>query len=734
MEKLLQEARDALSVGINILPVVSKVKYPKGLDSWKDYMTRTSTENELRRWFTSGRFDGMAAVCGSISDNLECLDFDSGGECFAAWREKIPKYLIDNCYIQKTQSDGVHVFYRCMQSVPGSVKLASRMDGNKTKTLIETRGEGSIVLVSPSEGYSRTEGSLCDLPVIGDDERSLMIMAASEFNEVVKVDKKTQDVNTAFDGNRPGDCFNRDNDVLLPLLEYHGWVLAGETPDRYQLTRPGKDKGVSGTIHKAMNVFYNFSSSVTDFEECQAYSPFNVFATLEHGGDFSAAAVELLKRGYGKPERDEVDMSCLDTPKLRSEPSGITEDMLNCGGFLNDFTDYILRSSPYPNRKLAFTGAMCTLSVLMGRQWQTRSRITPNIYTVCLANTGWGKESPARFIRQLFEVLGKDLYIGAEFGSGEGLEDAIFQTPTMLFILDEVDSMIKRIRLSTDGSRDSIRKKMLDIYGKADQRYVLRALSQRRAQSVYRPFLTVWGSATPDQFYDSLAPSMSKDGFINRMMFVDCNQKRGRGQDPNIEPIPLALVNTARQWVKDDKEEIIEAAGMQRLDDSLDYDQINIMPYDSDLEGNVIKFQHAIDDLIDSPNTDTLAKNIHVRTHEKSMKLAMIAAASENPQDTVMRYKHLEWAHEVVKANAEQMIYYMRNKLSDNDHEKLIKKIVSFVKSENAAGKEVSKSNLTRKFQDRNFTQARDHALDAHMIEEVKRGRSTIYNFIQDAS
>jgi hypothetical protein len=60
-------------------------------------------------------------------------------------------------------------------------------------------------------------------------------------------------------------------------------------------------------------VFYAFSSNAAPFEANRAYSPFAVYALLEHAGDFQAAATELRRSGYGAaPEPvGDVDLSGL---------------------------------------------------------------------------------------------------------------------------------------------------------------------------------------------------------------------------------------------------------------------------------------------------------------------------------------------------------------------------------------------------------------------------------------
>ena len=108
------------------------------------------------------------------------------------------------------------------------------------------------------------------------------------------------------DNTRPGDDFNARGDVAA-LLKRHGWRPCGVRGDGNQhWTRPGKPHGTSATLKDG--VFYVFSSNAHPFEPNGAYSPFAVFAALEHGGDFEAAARDLAGQGYGRPAEPDGDV------------------------------------------------------------------------------------------------------------------------------------------------------------------------------------------------------------------------------------------------------------------------------------------------------------------------------------------------------------------------------------------------------------------------------------------
>src|SRR5690606_25763319 len=109
-------------------------------------------------------------------------------------------------------------------------------------------------------------------------------------------------------GGRPGDEFNERGDVREVLLR-HGWELVRGGENEYW-RRPGKEQGWSATLRGG--VLYVFSSNAAPFEPDRAYAPFTVFALLEHGGDFGAAAAALRTQGFGQDADDgDVDLSHL---------------------------------------------------------------------------------------------------------------------------------------------------------------------------------------------------------------------------------------------------------------------------------------------------------------------------------------------------------------------------------------------------------------------------------------
>lgn len=110
-----------------------------------------------------------------------------------------------------------------------------------------------------------------------------------------KAEPKRYTAHTARNGEasqRPGDWFNA-NHSCVDILTAHVWQIVRQTPTQTHLRRPGaKTNGHDATVYHDSAKVKIWSTSAglpTDGE----LTPFALFAHLEHGGDFKAAAKSL---------------------------------------------------------------------------------------------------------------------------------------------------------------------------------------------------------------------------------------------------------------------------------------------------------------------------------------------------------------------------------------------------------------------------------------------------------
>lgn len=328
-QSLMDYALDALQSGLSVIPSDPATK-KQTLDRWKPYQKAPMSQQAA----AGLNWPGLAIITGKVSGHLEILDFDFKAEWFNVWAEIVeaeaPR-LIARLTRESTQSGGKHIAYRCPGvAIPGNQKLASgkievegpgdhefkgkkhaaHQEDNKwfiAPCYIETRGEGGYFLADPTPGYALESGSFLELPEITPAERETLIRAAAALNRYVKSKYHRQ---PTIDGDRPGDIYNQEADPR-PLLEKHGWTPAGSRGEFEHYTRPGKEKGVSASLIDS-KLFHVFTSNYPPLEQWTAYTPFALYATFEHGGDFESAARSLWRQGYQSQQARPGDSQAVD--------------------------------------------------------------------------------------------------------------------------------------------------------------------------------------------------------------------------------------------------------------------------------------------------------------------------------------------------------------------------------------------------------------------------------------
>jgi hypothetical protein len=286
------------------------------VSKWKEFESRRPTVAELHDWFPRHR--GLAIVCGAVSGNLECLDFDDAS-LFEPWRDDVRAIapgLFERLTVHATPRPGWQVFYRC-ETIQGNTKLATRATDDPLyetdPTLIETRGEGGYVLApgcaaechKTRRRYVHADGPpITAVETITPDEREILFRVAGRFDrDTSKYCREFNAPDISSNGNgqwkvKPGDDYIARTS-WHEILEPHGWKRLPSSGNVDYWQRPGKTgRGPSATTRFCGELMRNFSSNATPFE-VKAYNRFAAYTLLNHAGDFKAAAKALSEAGYG---------------------------------------------------------------------------------------------------------------------------------------------------------------------------------------------------------------------------------------------------------------------------------------------------------------------------------------------------------------------------------------------------------------------------------------------------
>ncbi len=311
-----ETALEAWRARISVVPVLPDGRKRPAV-RWRVYQQRLATPREIARWFGDEE-RGLALITGAISGGLEALDFDSRA-IYRAWSERVRQWGYGALYDRLTRGyleatpHGIHLLYRSCHAEKNQKLASVAVDSpQRVRTLIETRGEGGLVVVAPSGGgvhpsskpYMLLAGGITTIATLTAEEHQILFSVARSFDQTTPghvLSDVQQHARTALaQGQRPGDRYNR-RASWVEVLEPHGWRILYTRDGESYWQRPGKQgSGVSAsTNYQGSDLLYVFSTS-TVFEAGRAYSKFAAYAILEHGGDFSTAARILAIQGYGE--------------------------------------------------------------------------------------------------------------------------------------------------------------------------------------------------------------------------------------------------------------------------------------------------------------------------------------------------------------------------------------------------------------------------------------------------
>jgi hypothetical protein len=357
------------------------------------------------------------------------------------------------------------------------------------------------------------------------------------------------------------------------------------------------------------------------------------------------------------------------------DPGAIPDDLLRVPGFVDEVMTYKLQTAPYPERTLAFGGALALQSLLAGRKVRDAADNRTNLYVLALANSGAGKDYPRKVNQKVLLAAGLTEGLGDTFASGEGIEDRLFLHPAVLFQTDEIDGLMSKINQGKDARYEGIMNVLLKMYSSANGLYPMRVKADRAPAVIDQPCLCLFGTAVPKHYYEALSLKMLTNGFFARMLILETG-KRGLGQDAVVRALPEPVRTTARWWAQfRPGEKSGNLAHWHPLPQVVEHlpdggEVLRAFRQEADRE-----YSRAED------RGDPVGMAIWARAHEKARRLALIYACSANPQAPQITEAGARWACELVRHQTRRMLFMAGEHVSENEFDARCKKLVTTLRT-----------------------------------------------------
>ena len=251
------------------------------------------------------------------------------------------------------------------------------------------------------------------------------------------------------------------------------------------------------------------------------------------------------------------------------------------------------------------------------------------------------------------------------------------------------------IRANTDGLTEA----MLTIYSRAGgtlRRGDVSSVSRRGdslPNDVPCPSLTILGSATPEQFYETLTPDMIGEGLIGRFIAIEAARLESYNIPDKEETPPASVLAHAKKLL---------ARGKNVHADDFDPDR-DFVRVEMDGDGARQAQQALFEDnferrrkLSQKGDADSRTENaLCAREVEKIEKLALLYALSENAEEPRITVAGYSWASAFVRAHNRLLFERVRDNTGGTDESRLAQHILAFLRER---GGTATKADITYRF------------------------------------
>ncbi|MDR1492035.1 MAG: bifunctional DNA primase/polymerase [Planctomycetaceae bacterium] len=637
------EAADRLvQLGYHIFQCQPRSKIPFGITAPNGCKSASDNPAVVHDWWTRFPDCNIGLRC----DNVLVIDVDNkngkdGSSDFLRIAERIG--AVGACPINKSGNGGYHLLF---QKPNVEIKSSKGLIWDGKKTSIDVQVGNQYIVVPPSIHPETGKEYFWKIPPCRVSELSAL---PDSWIQYVLQHKPTQTLTPILTS-----CSSNSASPVERCLAYVSQIppsIAGQGGD-LQLYKT------------ACAIFWDFGLSESDgmpvMREFNArcLPPWSD-ARLVYKMNQTFQAPHDLPRGHKLEERQtpqthnvdlsEFSIASVANNSLEDEPEinekiievpPIPNELLRIPGFIGEVMDFCLENSSYPIPAMAFGGALALQSFLCGRKIREPGDLRTNLYLLALANASSGKDYARKVIKAVAREIGASYGIGDKFASGQAIEDSLLLNPNLLFLSDEFDAILSSIKKGKETSNEMIVSTLLTLYTSANTYYDRRRKADvKKIEQISQPHLSIFGTATPKNYYSALSGQMLEGGLFARMIVLDAG-KRPKGQDTNPPDCIVEherIIDAAKWWYEFDP----GGGNLSHINPTP-----HIVPFDDSARDVLRDYRVWTEDEYSKSEEqgDCIAMTVWGRAAENATKLALLAACSEQYKEPIIRSTHTRWA------------------------------------------------------------------------------------------
>ena len=358
--------------------------------------------------------------------------------------------------------------------------------------------------------------------------------------------------------------------------------------------------------------------------------------------------------------------------------------------------EFILEGAAKPQPALALASVLTLCAAAIGRKaelagWGTRA----NIYALCVAHSGAGKERLMSGVKQITAAAGLADLVGVEeVASDSGIVTAVSRQPNQVMLIDEIAFLFAATKNSRAGTHMvNVSQVLLRLYSTSRTLFRGKAYADSTMnREVNEPCVSVLGSATPRALFAAMSSADVDGGLLSRFTLFSAGDHDPRGRKPNFKDVPDDIIDWMLAWHQRplNPNPIDMVGGMQRIAPV----QVQLTPEATDIFEAFEDRMHAAKTEARERNTDAL----YVRARENALKFALVRACGQpaikgedgksviDESTLVVTGDIARWACELSHITVQTMEASVRDEIADTDFGRLVRDLVHAVRKAGERG------------------------------------------------
>lgn len=431
-------------------------------------------------------------------------------------------------------------------------------------------------------------------------------------------------------------------------------------------------------------------------------------AVSEHSLDQADArraaqrAIKAARAGAGRPNPEGVQVKIKLQPKKRdATPSPTSYDWLSemPSPLLREFIESVLASSVYPQPEITLGAGLTMFGAALGRRYRLAAgpRFTySNLYSLALLASSRGKDMPLRAAVWALEKAGQGHIIGgSKIVSDAGLLTALVKSPVLYYGIDEVSGLMHGMLDAKSATHQkAIANNLTALFSAPGETWRGADYAAGRTEPVCNPHLCLFGVTTQSELFgEVISPGAFSRGTMARFLVFEGDYRVAPTHDlfdtPTFE-VPGAVIDCIKR---------LRALRDGQLPDSnCTQAQFQTLHLDSAAKALATENFHrcaaAQVTLLDKGAE--AASAILGRETEHALKIALISAATANPDATVIDEEHMRWALQVARRNTATLSRLLAERTAETPFDRKLKDFEGFIRNAGKAG--VTRTQIANRF------------------------------------